>query len=227
MKNQTDRDGVTMHARLDLQLLAPALTEAETIAGCLDAQGSFLAGVVVKPCFIRSVTTNVPRSDLNIRTVVGYSQGGVSTEVKLYEAKRALTAGARTLEMTLNAGYARAAQEALFVNDIRTVCGVAHMNNARLLVGGAVSWLAPEEWLRALLWLNQVNVDGFFFRYDEEDQPAAQALLSSLLDAGDTAWEIKAIPPDASRAAAEFWLSAGCSRVGIDKIDGFRIDDHI
>jgi deoxyribose-phosphate aldolase len=118
--------------RIDIMIDSPAITETETIAQCRSAAGIHPASVWVKPCFLQAVMTCLRKEGIPIGTTIGCLDGATTSQIKVAEAKRALTEGATRLAISVNLGFVRAEQQEALIKDLSAVAGIAHMNGARV-----------------------------------------------------------------------------------------------
>lgn len=115
---------------IDHSLLHPALTDAETRAGCQYARRADVASVCVKPYAVRLAAECLAGSRVAVGTVVGFPHGGHDTRVKVFEAELACREGAIELDMVINIGRALAEQWDEVEADIRAVVEAAHAHGA-------------------------------------------------------------------------------------------------
>ena len=91
----------SLASAVDLQLLAPELTDSDIADGCRLASEYSLRAVVVRPCDVDQAARWL-RSPVILATVAGYPDGVSTTAAKLYEGRDLLRRGAREIEWVLN-----------------------------------------------------------------------------------------------------------------------------
>ncbi|HOO64828.1 MAG TPA: deoxyribose-phosphate aldolase, partial [Synergistaceae bacterium] len=107
------------------------LLKAEASAGavrklCEEARQYGFASVCVNSCRVPLCVSELKGSGVAVCTVVGFPLGAMSTEAKAFEAKQALEAGAREIDMVMNLGAFRDEDYSRVEEDIREVkkmCG--------------------------------------------------------------------------------------------------------
>jgi deoxyribose-phosphate aldolase len=111
---------------IDHSLLRPELTREQVIEGCRVAREYDTATVCVKPCDVLLAKKELEGSDILTTTVIGFPHGSNLTEVKVYEAEKAIKDGAVELDMVLNYGRLLSSDFDYVEKDIRAVVDVAH-----------------------------------------------------------------------------------------------------
>ena len=149
---------------LVFSLLDPHLSEQEMLADCDTANSLGLVGVCVNPCYVRTAVINLKGSETDVGTVIGYPEGAQTTHIKMAEAKRAMTEGARFMEMMVNMGFLRNPSLAAFQDDINSVCGLARMNGVTLHVILDIDYLDKEQIKQVIQVIEDLCVDGITVR---------------------------------------------------------------
>jgi len=119
----TERDIAKM---IDHSLLRPQLTRQEVVDGCNLAKAYDVASVCVKPCDIVVAEQVLKGSDVMVTTVIGFPHGSNRTEVKVFEAEKAMEDGAVELDMVLNIGRLLSREFDYVEQDIKAVVDGAH-----------------------------------------------------------------------------------------------------
>ena len=130
---------------IDHSLLRPELTEADVVAGCELAARYHTATVCVKPTDVRLAAKLLKDSDVLVSTVVGFPHGSNLTEVKVFEAEKAMDDGAKELDMVLNIGELRSGHHDFVKQDIQAVCDVAHARGCKVKVIFENFYLTDQE----------------------------------------------------------------------------------
>jgi deoxyribose-phosphate aldolase len=130
---------------LDHSLLKPEM-DAETVRrGCEIAKQYDTASVCVKPCDLPIAAEVLKGTDVKLSTVIGFPHGSNRTDVKVFEAERAMDDGAVELDMVLNIGRMISGQYDLVEKDIRAVVEAAHRRNALVKVILENAYLTDEQ----------------------------------------------------------------------------------
>jgi len=123
MADYTVRDIAKM---FDHSLLQPNLTDGEMEAGLQVARAYNVASVCIKPYYVRRAAEVLTGSDVKVCTVIGFPHGSPRSDVKAFEAERAMDDGATELDMVCNVGKVLSGDWVFVAEDIRAVVKAAH-----------------------------------------------------------------------------------------------------
>jgi deoxyribose-phosphate aldolase len=115
---------------LDHSLLNPKMTDADLEAGCKWAKEAGVASVCIKPYAVPMAKEILHGSGVAVGTVVGFPQGGHSTDVKVFEAQKAMDDGATELDMVVNIGKVLSLDWEYVTTDILAVVDAARDRSA-------------------------------------------------------------------------------------------------
>ena len=145
-------DSLTEHdiaKTIDHSLLRPELDDAFVEDGCRLAAKYHVASVCVRPADVRRAKAILDGTDVAVGTTIGFPHGNHLTEVKVFEAKRALADGATELDMVLQIGALKSGRDADVEADIRAVVEVGHAAGAIVKVIFENAYLTDAEKVRA------------------------------------------------------------------------------
>jgi len=145
-------DSLTEHdiaKMIDHSLLRPELDDAFVEDGCRLAAKYHVASVCVRPADVRRAKAILDGTDVAVGTTIGFPHGNHTTEVKVFEAKRALADGATELDMVLPIGALKSGRDADVEADIRAVVEVGHAAGAIVKVIFENAYLTDAEKVRA------------------------------------------------------------------------------
>ncbi len=113
---------------LDHTLLKPDATYDDIIKLCDEAVKHGFAAVCVQPCHVRLVAERLDRAGSRVKacSVAGFPHGANRSDVKAFEARKAVADGAREVDMVINVGALKSGDYRYVENDIRGVveaCG--------------------------------------------------------------------------------------------------------
>ncbi len=106
---------------IDHTLLKPDATEDQVRELCAEALEYNFRSVCVNATWVPLAAKLLAGSDVLTCTVVGFPLGASEPAIKALEARRAIRAGAREVDMVLNIGALKSGQEDLVLKDIRAV----------------------------------------------------------------------------------------------------------
>ncbi len=144
---------------IDHTLLRANATQEEVEKLCREAAKYGFASVCVNPIWVRHAVAQLSRFTPRVCTVVGFPLGANTTDVKAFEARRAIFDGAEEIDMVLNVGALRGKQTAAVREDIRAVVGVCHEAEAVCKVILETAFLTEEEKVTACLLSKEAEAD--------------------------------------------------------------------
>jgi len=142
----TERD---IAKTIDHSLLRPELDDAFVEAGCRLAAKYDVASVCVRPADVKRAKAILAGTDVAVGTTIGFPHGNHRTEIKVFEAKRALADGATELDMVIQIGALKSGRDADVQADIQAVVEVGHAAGALVKVIFENAYLTDEEKVRA------------------------------------------------------------------------------
>ena len=89
---------------MDSTLLRPSATRDEILRFCDEAARYHVATVMVFPFWLPLVRRAMQDSDVKFATVIGFPFGASGRSVKVFEARTAITNGAKELDIVINIG---------------------------------------------------------------------------------------------------------------------------
>ena len=109
----------------DHTLLLQTATWEEIKQICDDGIKYHTASVCIPPCYVREAK-NYVKDQLKICTVIGFPNGNMTTNTKVFETKDAILNGADEIDMVINIGALKAKQYDYVqreIEQIKEVCG--------------------------------------------------------------------------------------------------------
>lgn len=83
-------------------------------------ENNFL-GICIPPCYIKYAKEKLENKNIKLVTVVGFPLGASESDVKAFEAKKAIDNGADEVDMVINIGFARSNRWDLLEEEIKKV----------------------------------------------------------------------------------------------------------
>lgn len=150
----------TMIAKmLDHSTLQPFLTEEDIRTGCETAKKYGTASVCARPGDMRLVAELLRGTDIKVCAVIGFPHGAHRTDVKVFEAERAMDDGCEELDMVINIGYIKAGQYAEAEADVRAVVEAAHRRGAIVKVILETCYLDEAQKIAACALCERAGAD--------------------------------------------------------------------
>ena len=130
---------------LDHSTLQPFLTDDDIRRGCDIALKYDTATVCARPGDMKIVSAALKGSSVLPCTVIGFPHGAHTTDVKVYESRRALEDGCRELDMVINIGKLLAGEENYVRDEIAALAEVTHLSGAILKVIIETCYLTDDQ----------------------------------------------------------------------------------
>jgi deoxyribose-phosphate aldolase len=144
---------------IDHTLLKPEASESDIKKLCEEAAQFGFASVCVNPAWVKKAAEFLRGSGVPVCTVIGFPLGATLSDVKAYEARRAIFNGAKEVDMVINVGALKSGDDCTVEDDIRAVAEAAHENGVLLKVIIETALLTDEEKVRACLASKNAGAD--------------------------------------------------------------------
>ena len=146
-------------ALIDHTLLKPEATESDIKKLCEEAAQFGFASVCVNPGWVQRAVQFLKGSNVPVCTVIGFPLGATLSDVKAYEARRAIFNGAEEVDMVINIGALKSGDDCLVEDDIRAVVDAAHENHILCKVIIETALLTDDEKVRACVAAKNAGAD--------------------------------------------------------------------
>lgn len=205
---------------IDHTLLKPIATEDDIKKICEEAVEYDFYAVCVNPVFVKLAKACLEGTDVKVACVIGFPLGANCTEVKKFEAEKAVLDGADELDMVMNQGLFKAGKFDEVLSDINAVCeaGVP----VKVIV--ETSQLSEDELVKACELVNRSQAEfiktstGFV---GEGARESDVRLMKSLMKNGK---KVKASGGIRDKETFEKMIAAGAERIGTSS--GVKISLH-
>jgi deoxyribose-phosphate aldolase len=144
---------------IDHTLLKPEATDEDIKRLCDEAARYRFASVCVNPTWVRVAACALQGSGVPVCTVIGFPLGATMSDVKAYEARRAIQDGAREVDMVINVGALKSGDDCLVEHDIHAVVEAAHEYGVTTKVIIETALLTDEEKVRACQAAKRAGAD--------------------------------------------------------------------
>lgn len=144
---------------IDHTLLKPEATPEQIAQVCSEAREYRFASVCVNPVYVKLAWDLLKGSPVKVCSVVGFPLGATPSEVKAFEARRAIRDGASEIDMVIHVGSLKAGADDLVQEDIATVVEACHSGGAICKVILETCFLTEEEKVRGCLLAKRAGAD--------------------------------------------------------------------
>lgn len=154
-----DLDVVPITRLVDHTLLKPEATPQQIERLCDEALEFHFAAVCVHSGFVGRVAVRLSGSDVAPCSVVGFPFGTNLTSVKVFEARQAIAAGAREVDMVVPIGLLKAGEYAQVAEDLVDVTRAAQAQGALVKLILETALLSDEEKVAACMLAAGTGMD--------------------------------------------------------------------
>lgn len=114
-------DRTKLASMIDHTVLKPEATRGEVEKLCREAVEYGFASVCINPYYVKMAAGLVSGSSVKVCTVIGFPLGANTTEVKTFEAVKAVEEGATEVDMVINVGALKDKDYEVVYNDIKSI----------------------------------------------------------------------------------------------------------
>ena len=199
----------------DHTLLLQTATWEEIRALCDDGIKYHTASVCIPPCYVQQAREYVG-DRLKICTVIGFPNGNMTTESKVFETRDAVEKGADEIDMVINIGMLRAGDDDYVLDEIRKIRAACEGKILKVIIETCL--LTEEEKIRMCRIVTDSGAD--FIKTSTGFSTAGATFADVELFAkyvGPNV-KIKAAGGISSLADAEKFLALGAVRLGTSRI---------
>lgn len=132
---------------IDHTLLSASATEADILQLCDEALKYNFYSVCVNSNYVLLAKQALGKSEVKVCTVVGFPLGAMSTEAKIFEAKKAIDQGATEIDMVMNIGRLKSKNHLAVLKDISKVKKAIGLTTLKVIL--EISELSKNEIVKA------------------------------------------------------------------------------
>ena len=205
---------------LDHAVLKPEFAAADLAQHAAMCVSRGVGCLCVRSCDVAEAVRLVAGSPVVVAAVIGFPHGAVRPEVKALEARLAIAAGARELDMVLNVGALKSGRHDLVRDDIAAVVAEAKPAGGIVKVILETCYLTPDEIRTACRLAEEAGADfvktstGFGVKASGPTGATPEA-VRIMLDAVGGRLEVKASGGIRTWDDAVAYLDMGCTRLGV------------
>ena len=149
MKTNYDLSASGLASRIDHTLLKPEADKGMIKQLCREADTHGFAAVCVPPCYVRLAKDNLPDGGVKVATVIGFPLGYQYTDVKFFEAHKALMHGADEIDVVMNLSAFKSGHYDEVESELGQLATLCEFKDAILKVIIETALLSPAEIIRA------------------------------------------------------------------------------
>lgn len=115
---------------IDHTALKPETQHKQIVQLCQEACECGFGAVCVAPTWVDVAKKELGVTEIRIASVIGFPHGNTRSQVKAFEADRAINLGANELDMVINIGALKDSNEKAVTQEIEAVVRIAHSNSS-------------------------------------------------------------------------------------------------
>lgn len=202
-------------SKCDHTLLAQSATSEEIKALCDDGLKYGVASVCIPPCYVK-LAKEYTNGKLPICTVIGFPNGYSSTDVKIFEAQKAVADGADEIDMVINVGMLKAKSYDYVLDEIKRIKLAVGDKILKVIIETCL--LSHEEKLKMCEIVSESGAD--FIKTSTGFSTGGATLEDIELMQKNVypSLKIKAAGGISTLLDAEDFIKAGASRLGTSRI---------
>jgi deoxyribose-phosphate aldolase len=145
--------------KIDHTMLKPDATPDEIKSLCEEAKKYKFASVCINPGYVSLCSELLKGTEVKVCTVIGFPLGATTTDVKKFEAERAIENGAQEIDMVINVGQLKQGNYEYVFNDVNSVVQTAKKKRIICKVILETALLNDEEKVKACLICKKAGAD--------------------------------------------------------------------
>lgn len=197
---------------IDHTLLKPQASQADIEKICQEARQYGFCSVCVNPYWVSFCKKQLSGSDVKVCTVIGFPLGATPTEVKVFEAKKALADGADELDMVVNLGAIKSADWEYVLSDIKAVRQAGENFTLKVIIETSV--LTDEEKVKVCQLADQAGADFVKTSTGFTGGGATAADVALMKKSVRSQVQVKASGGVRTREDFDAMVAAGATRIG-------------
>lgn len=200
---------------LDHAVLKPEMSQDEAREAIALGIAHKVRTVCVRPCDIAMAATLCAGSDTEVSCVLAFPHGCTPAAVKAFEAKEAIAAGTREIDMVANYGFIRSGLREALLADMRAVTDVARPAGILVKVILETCTLTPDQIRFATEIAVEAGADFVKTSTGFHSGGATVEAVAAMFEAGAGRICVKASGGIRTLEDANRFLDMGCERLGV------------
>ena len=201
---------------IDHTNLQPDASESDIRQLCAEARQYRFASVCVNPCSVRLAAKELEGSGVKVCAVCGFPLGANTTETKVFEAEKAFEDGASEIDMVINVGKLKEANDGYVLNEIKAVTEAVPQAAVKVIIETCL--LTDEEKIKMCEIVSASGADYIKTSTGFSTGGATKEDVALFAEHVAPHLKIKAAGGISSIADAEDFIRLGASRLGTSRI---------
>ena len=202
-------------SRCDHTLLAQTATWEDIRAICDDGMKYHTASVCIPPCYVKRAKEYVG-DRLAICTVIGFPNGYNTTAAKVFETSDAVDAGADEIDMVINLGALREANDAYVLDEIKAIKTACRGKLLKVIIETCL--LTEDEKIRMCRIVTESGADYIKTSTGFSKGGATREDVKLMREYSGENVKVKAAGGIADLKDAEDFIALGADRLGTSRV---------
>ncbi len=202
-----------LNQMIDHTLLKPTATRADIRKLCAEAKTHKFKTVCVQPCHIKNSITELEGSDVGVCTVIGFPLGATLSNVKSFEARLAVDAGATEIDMVINIGALKDRNTKFITDEIASVVEAAAGRTVKVIIESSL--LSDDEIKMACKCAKEARAHFVKTSTGFAEGGATVHAVKLMKETVGDALEVKASGGIRDEQTARDMIEAGATRLGV------------
>lgn len=202
----------------DHTLLKQDAAPDQILGLCEDAVRYGTFSVCIPPCYVSTARAYMDQAgaDVKVCTVIGFPNGNMTTDTKVFEAEDAIRKGADEIDMVINIGMLKAGNDDYVLDDIKAVRTATEGHVLKVIIEACL--LTDEEKVRMCRIVTDSGADFIKTSTGFSEGGATADDVKLMAEHVGPGVKIKAAGGISSLEDAEMFLELGASRLGTSRI---------
>jgi deoxyribose-phosphate aldolase len=200
---------------IDHAVLKPEYTDSDIEQHAAMCKQFGVYSMCVRPCDVKFAKKLLAGSNVKVSCVLSFPHGTDITDVKAYQAQRAIEEGVDEIDMVMNIGKFLSGNDSYVLNDIKAVVDVAHKHGVLVKVIQESGYLTLEQVAKACQLSYEAGAD--FVKTSTGFGPgsATPEIIDVMIKTVGKKMKVKASGGIRSWDTAVAYLKQGANRLGV------------
>lgn len=201
-----------MNQYIDHTLLKPESNINQIKTLCYEAIDNAFASVCIHPCHVELASKILAKSSVKTCTVIGFPLGANHTDVKVFEAKKAIEDGADECDMVINIGWLKDKLYDKLTDEICLIKSVIGKQILKVII--EISLLTDDEIAKISRIVSEAGADFIKTSTGFGDHGASLQAVKIMKANISEKTQIKASGGIRDYATAKAYIDLGVTRIG-------------
>lgn len=210
--------------KLDHTVLKQTTTQNDIKKLCDDAIKNRVASVCIPQCYVKYASEYL-KGEIAVCTVIGFPNGNMTTETKIFETENAINNGAFEIDMVINIGFLKDKKYDEILNEIKSIKKVCKDKVLKVIIETCL--LTDEEKIKMCEIVSQSGADYIKTSTGFSSGGATFEDVSLMVKHVSNGVLVKASGGIASVDDAIQFIKIGANRLGTSRLIGLlnNVDD--